>query len=301
MPADYRSLPPIGRDQIASDLRALGLGAGDTVLVHSSLSRIGHVEAGTADPPGGDAGAGQLRRTDGAATVVDAFLDVLGSAGTLAVPTFPFTGSMLSYLRSDPDFDVDETPSRMGAIAEEVRLRPGALRSLEPTHPVSALGPNAPFLVEDHVNADGPCDEHSPLYRLTQLPLATSPASNVAPGAAPTAPSHTSGYVLLLGVDFRNCTLLHTAEELARVPFIDFATHYRLRGRTRRADYSLSNYCHSTPHRANFPAIEPVLLARNLLTLGHVGAAECRLARAADILSVALECLKDDPYFLRVR
>src|SRR5688572_17543214 len=205
------------------------------------MSRIGHV-------------------LGGAPAVVDAFLDVLGPAGTLAVPTFPFTGSMLAHVRSDPDFDVDETPSKMGAITEELRTRPGALRSLEPTHPVAALGPAAAFLVEDHINAAGSCDEHSPLYRLTQ----------VSGGAA----GGSSAYVLLLGVDFRNCTLLHAAEEIARVPFIDFETRYRLRGRSRRGAYAMSIYCHSTPLRANFPAIEPVLLERGLLTIGKVGSAE---------------------------
>jgi aminoglycoside 3-N-acetyltransferase len=147
--------------------------------------------------------------------VVDALLEVVGAGvgeGTVAVPTFPFRGSMLAFVRSDPVFDVEETPSLMGAITEEVRLRPGALRSLEPTHPVAAIGRQAEWLLEDHVNADGSCDEHSPLYRLAQLER---------------------GWVLLLGVDFRNCTLLHTAEELVRVPFVDFGTHYRLRGRTR--------------------------------------------------------------------
>src|SRR5438876_5237741 len=89
---DYRTLPPIARDEIARDLRALGLRAGDSVLVHSALSRIGFVQGG-------------------APAVVDAFLDVLGPEGTLAVPAFPFTGSMLAYVKSDPDFDVDETLS----------------------------------------------------------------------------------------------------------------------------------------------------------------------------------------------
>src|SRR5437868_2462833 len=121
MPSDYRSLPPITAQEIAHDLRRLGLRAGDTVLVHSAMSRIGFVQGG-------------------AGAVVDAFLDALGPEGTLAVPTFPFNGSMLAYVKSDPDFDVDETPSKMGAITEHVRLRPGALRSLEPTHPVAALG-----------------------------------------------------------------------------------------------------------------------------------------------------------------
>src|SRR3954454_20817970 len=259
----YRSLPPITREEITRDLRALGLHAGDTALVHSAMSRIGYLQGG-------------------APAAVDAFFDVLGPQGTLAVPTFPFTGSMLAYVKSHPDFDVDATPSKMGAITEEVRTRPGALRSLEPTHPVAALGPQAQFLVEDHVNAQGSCDAHSPLYRLTQV------ESN---GAG-------DGYVLLLGVDFRNCTLLHAAEEVARVPFVDFETRYRLRGRCGRGAYALSIYCHSTPLRANFPAIEPVLLARGLLTQGHVGLAQCRLARASDVLDTALDWLARDPYFL---
>jgi aminoglycoside 3-N-acetyltransferase len=262
----YRSLPPIDREGIARDLRGLGLREGDTVLVHSAMSRIGHVSGG-------------------ARAVVDAFRDVLGPGGTLAVPTFPFTGSMLAHVRRDPDFDVDETPSLMGAITEEVRTRPGALRSLEPTHPVAALGPAAAFLVDDHVNARGPCDEHSPLYRSTRRGGEVGRAG---------------GWVLLLGVDFRNCTLLHAAEELARVPFIDFETRYRLRGRTRRGAYALSLYCHSAPLRANFPAIEPELLGRGRLAVGPVGSATCRLARAADILEVALDRLAEDPYFLRV-
>jgi aminoglycoside 3-N-acetyltransferase len=257
------SAVPVTAAQIARDFRALGLRPGDTVLVHSAMSRIGFVQGG-------------------APAVVDAFLDVLGSEGTLAVPTFPFNGSMLAYVRSDPDFDVDTTPSKMGAITEAVRTRPGAVRSLEPTHPVAATGPAAPYLVEDHINAEGPCDAHSPLYRLTQL-------------------GSQGGYVLLLGVDFRNCTLLHAAEELARVPFVDFETRYRLRGRGPDGDYVMSIYCHSAPLRANFPAIEPVLLERGLLTFGRVGQAECRLARARDILDTALEYLGRDPYFLRAR
>ncbi|MDH7568663.1 MAG: AAC(3) family N-acetyltransferase, partial [Armatimonadota bacterium] len=258
MKPDYRTLPPVDLPQMVHDLRALGLKEGDTVLVHSAMSRVGNVQGG-------------------ADAVVDAFLQVLGADGTLAVPTFPFRGSMLAYVKSDPYFVVEETPSLMGAITEATRIRPGALRSLEPTHPVSALGPLASFLVEDHLNAEGPCDIHSPLYRLTLV----------------------DGYVLLLGVDFRNCTLLHTAEEMARVPFIDFHTRYPLRGQYRGQPYTLRIYCHTAPLPANFGAIEPVLAERGLLKLGKVGQASCRLARAKDILDTALALLAGNPYFLR--
>jgi aminoglycoside 3-N-acetyltransferase len=259
-PADLRCPAPITGGEIAAVLGALGLRPGESLLVHSAMSRIGFVEGG-------------------APALLAAFLDVLGPEGTLAAPTFPFTGSMLAYLQSEPVFDVQSTPSRMGALSEAVRTHPAAVRSAEPTHPVAAIGRLARYLTEDHVNSEGSCDEHSPLYRLRSA----------------------GGRILLLGVDFRVCTLLHTAEELARVPFIDFETRYPVRVRDRGAERVMSLYCHSTPLPANFPAIEPELAAAGLLTRGHVGQAECRLFAAADLLDVALDRLRRDPYFLRVR
>ncbi len=258
MQTDHRNAPRITAAEIARDLARLGLRAGDTVLVHSAMSRIGFVEGG-------------------APAVVEAFRQVLGPEGTLAVPTFPFHGSMRAHCESDPLFDAEQTPSLMGAISEAARTLPGAQRSLEPTHPVSAIGPRAGFLLDDHIHGEGACDAHSPLARLTLV----------------------DGYVLLLGVDFRNCTLLHGAEEIARVPFIDFETRYRMRGRTHGRDYTMRIYCHSTPVRPNFPAVETPLLEHGLLTLGRVGSAECRLARAKDILDAALSGLARDAYFLR--
>jgi len=59
---------PFTLDSLVSDLRALGLVAGDTVLVHSSLSAIGYVAGG-------------------AQAVVLALLEVIGTEGTLVVPT----------------------------------------------------------------------------------------------------------------------------------------------------------------------------------------------------------------------
>jgi hypothetical protein len=38
-----------------------------------------------------------------------------------------------------------------------------------------------------------------------------------------------------------------------------------------------------------------------MIVRGLVGQAPCRLARAADVLRVAMERLRENPYFLRVR
>ena len=65
----------ITRNDIEDGLRQLGLGAGDIVLLHSSLASLGHVEGG-------------------ADTVIDAFLGVLGESGTLVVPTFGALGAI---------------------------------------------------------------------------------------------------------------------------------------------------------------------------------------------------------------
>ena len=67
----------------------MGLEAGDRVMVHSSLSSMGHVEGG-------------------AAMVVQAFLDVLGPEGTRMVPTFTHSGC--EY------FDPLKSPSLNGAV-----------------------------------------------------------------------------------------------------------------------------------------------------------------------------------------
>jgi aminoglycoside 3-N-acetyltransferase len=173
--------------------------------------------------------------------------------------------------------DVRTTPSLMGALSEAVRTHPDAVRSVEPTHPVAAIGRHAEGLIREHHRSNGSCDEHSPLYRLRLV----------------------EGRVLLLGVDFRACTLLHTAEEIAGVPFIDFKTRYPVRTRTPEGERIMRIYCHSTPLPANFPAIEPELRAAGLLTFGRVGQAECRLFDAGAMLDLALERLREDPYFLR--
>jgi len=87
------------------------------VLVHSSLSSLGCVEGG-------------------ADAVIDALLDVLGPGGTLVVPTLTGTESLSA--ENPPRYDPDATPCWTGRVPETLRRRPGAMRSLHPTHSVAA-------------------------------------------------------------------------------------------------------------------------------------------------------------------
>jgi aminoglycoside 3-N-acetyltransferase len=111
---------PFTRENLVSDLGAIGLVAGDTVLVHSSLSAIGYV-------------------VGGAQAVVLALLDVLGTEGTLVAPTHsgdlsdpsrwenpPVPVDWWPVIRETmPAFDASLTPTkRMGIIAEVIRHFP---------------------------------------------------------------------------------------------------------------------------------------------------------------------------------
>lgn len=70
--ADWRSQTRVTAAQTCADARRLGLGPGAVALVHSSLSRLGHV-------------------VGGAEAVVDALLEAVSPGGTVLFPTL--TGS----------------------------------------------------------------------------------------------------------------------------------------------------------------------------------------------------------------
>ena len=56
------------KSEIADALKSVGLHAGDSVMVHTSLGRIGYV-------------------CGGAQTVIEALIEVVGQQGTIMMPT----------------------------------------------------------------------------------------------------------------------------------------------------------------------------------------------------------------------
>lgn len=137
----------LDRDEIVAALREAGLASGDAVFVQTRMSAFGIIEGGPR-------------------TVIEAFEEVLGPDGLIAMPAFPLDRPALDYLRDDPVFDLRSTPSRMGVISERFRTSPGALRSLHPTHSVSARGPGAEKLVAGHELAETPFGAGSPFTKL---------------------------------------------------------------------------------------------------------------------------------------
>ena len=120
----------VTRDDVAAGLRSVGVEPGDVVMFHSSLSSLGAV-------------------VGGADAVIDGFLDAVGPAGTVAVPTLcksqPERGNYVFET-----WDVGNTPCYVGAIPETLRQRPDAVRSDHATHSVAAIGARAVELTASH-------------------------------------------------------------------------------------------------------------------------------------------------------
>ena len=99
------------------------------------------------------------------------------------------------------------------------------------------------------------------------------------------------GQVLLLGCSHGENTTLHLAEILAGVPYrVPRHCTVLKDGRPVRIDYGENDHCCE-----RFALADDWLRSRNLQSEGRVGYAHARLARAQDIVRIAVEYLKRDP------
>lgn len=119
------------------------------ICIHSMLSGLGHI-------------------VDGPETVIKAVFEAVPQS-TVMMPTFPFDGSCEAYLKADPVYHVDTTPSKSGLLTEKLRLMKGARRSLHSTHPCTALGPKADYLIEGTEESETPFGENSSYGRFSKL------------------------------------------------------------------------------------------------------------------------------------
>ena len=176
---------PITQESLKDDLNALGVKAGMILLVHSSLSKIGWVSGG-------------------AVAVILALEEVLGTKGTLIMPTH--TGDLTDPAewsnppaqgeRAEP---IRQTLRRVGrrlATALHAiswggvfRNQAGVIRSNHPHMSFSAWGKKAAEITRDHSLAYG-LGDNSPLAKIHE----------------------SEGWILMIGVGHENNTSLHLAE-----------------------------------------------------------------------------------------
>lgn len=254
---------PLTVESLAAQLQACGLRAGQTVLVHSSLSALGWVAGG-------------------AQAVIMALLEALGADGTLMMPAHsnantdpgqwrnpPVPEAWWGIIRAHwPAYDPDRTPTRaMGAIPELFRTWPGVIRSAHPSGSFAAHGPSAHALIDGHT-LESIFGDDSPIGHLYAL----------------------DGHVLLLGVGHFNNTSLHLAEFRAQWPgkaWIDDSAAMLVDGQRQRVTYRTVDL-----NADDFGQIGDSFEAENHFTPCRVGRAEVRFFRQRPIVDYAVRWME---------
>ena len=177
----------LGRDRLIEDLRALGVESDDTVLLHSNLRALAPVKEILAAPDGG------------MKWLIEAFREVLGPGGTLAVPTltkcFKGEGGPVGQV-----WHPKKTPSRVGQITNYVLAQPDSFRSDHPTHPLGAIGGRAEEFCRGHSWRDGATtfDRKGPWGHLADW----------------------DGKVMWLGTTMHTQTMVHALEDWMNLPYM---------------------------------------------------------------------------------
>lgn len=193
--------------------------------------------------------------------LIQALRRSLGAGGTLVMPSWSGDDDRLF----DP-VSSSASPD-LGIVAETFWRLPGVLRS-DHCQACAALGPSAARIVSGPLPLP-PHIPESPVGRVHDL----------------------DGQVLLLGIGHDANTTLHLAEILGGVPY-GVSRHCTVleNGRPVRIDYRENDHCCE-----RFALADGWLRSRSLQSEGPVGYAHARLARAKDIVAVALEHLARDP------
>jgi aminopeptidase-like protein/aminoglycoside N3'-acetyltransferase len=244
----------ITRATLIEEFSALGIREGDTIFVHSAYSSLSRT-------PGGVDGGPQ--------TVIDALLELLGSTGTLIMPTFNY-----GFLKGSP-WDIRNTPSQMGVLTELVRKDSRARRSFHAIYSVAAIGKHA-----DEVAVHHSMDCFGETTIFTKL-------------------REWNAKILVLGLPFsKSFTFLHHCEQLAEVDYRylkDFkGVGIDLLGRPHELTYTMFV---RDVDRGVVLDFEPIgaILDEKVASRRMIGACDTRLLDANKTFEIAVKAMQEHP------
>src|SRR5579863_1861628 len=93
---------------LAESLQRIGIGTGDSVMVHCSF-------------------AAMKGFTGNASDVIAVLQGLVSDSGAILMPNQPFDGLAIAHAKLGRIFDVRRTPSQMGLLSEIFRRTPGVL------------------------------------------------------------------------------------------------------------------------------------------------------------------------------
>jgi aminoglycoside 3-N-acetyltransferase len=258
---DRRTVPEA---QFEAFLKDLGFQSGATVMVHSALSHI-------------------RRRLPGmtAERLIGMLQNLVGPNGTLLFPTFSFLGRQAVYVDQHDRFNVQNTPSQVGALTEVFRKMPGVVRSWHPTHSMAGWGRHAAELLSTH-HLGPTFGMSSPFYRLGEF----------------------DGRVIGLGTRYRyGFSITHVAEEV-----VPEARALALEEEPRKM--TIVNGSLEIPYEfqvfragvlRDYEHVEKIMLRENILRYAKISGLHCTTANAAAFLRRSLELAAQNNYILRAK
>lgn len=191
--------------------------------------------------------------------------------GTLLLPTM----SWRFVKPASPQFSELDTPSNVGVLTEVFRTQRATMRSIHPTHSVAGLGKDVAALLGEHHLDDTPCSTRSPFGKLV--------------GA--------DGWILMLGIGFDCCTLIHHGEEL-------IAPDLYLRPKGQAETYACTardGQEHTVRLRRHYLLprdyyqFQDELAIAGCLRLAYLGNVVCRAFRAVDLHERVIRALRARP------
>ena len=243
------------KKMLCSQLRALGIQKGMTILVQANMKKLGYI-----------IGDEQI--------VIEALMDVVGYEGTIIVPTF-------TYNLLDPACQADSidrkywrdirqyslaydkkrsAPSSDDTLACQFLRNEGVLRSSHPLYSFAAWGKYAKFICNEHPLHYG-LNEDSPLGKLCEL----------------------NGSIVLLGCDYADCVLYKLASyKLVQAPIkvisapIQTATTFEWK---HMLDIAFDHII--------YPDMKVLLEEHGLISIGEIGSCEATMFAAKDAVDLA--------------
>lgn len=161
------------KNTLIKDIEHAGIKPNGTLIIHSSMKSLGQVEGG-------------------AETVLDVFIEYM-KEGLLLFPTHSWSEKNLK----DGIYNPKTEPSNVGILPNLFMKRDGAVRSMHPTHSVTAIGSRASeYTKRDDSNISTPCPRHGCFGGLYDE----------------------NAQILFLGTTFTSNTYIHAIEEWLDIP-----------------------------------------------------------------------------------
>ena len=246
------------KTQMVEAFRELGVRKGDVVFSHINIGYFGIPKAGNNVEAAFE-------------TIFDAFMEVLGTTGTLVVPTFTY-----SFCKGEV-FDIENTTSTCGVFTEKLRNLPQAQRSMNPIFSVAAVGKKAVELTE---NISDECFGKDSFWDFFL-------SSN--------------GVIVNLNLN-AGSTFIHYVEKCLKVPYrYDklFTGLYKKNGKLKRG--SVIFFCNDLSNSdttAAFESFDYLARKQGLLRMAKVGRGSVVAITASDTFDLIEKTLKNKPFFL---